>query len=1194
MANTDVGLRFIVLGMREARQSIGNITSDMSRLEKQIRTTSLSAMTLGESLTSWGKSLAGVGRSLSLAFTLPAALIGGGLLNAGMQTEEAFAGVVKTVEGLATGFQDVIEQSPVLFAGFQKFMLQLRETQPSIQYDEGMALYIGQLPEAARNAIFASEAFGQLTKEGLEVREGLFKLGETIPLPITELMRIAEVAGQLGVPADQIVAFTEVAAMMGIATNVSADDAATALGRISNIFNVADEDIVEWSIGVSSAIVDVGNKTAATEGEIISIFMRMAAAGNIAGMTEAELIGIAATMQEIGIKSERGGTAFTRIIEEMLLAVANGGPALDAFAETTGLTAEEFTKMFENNPAELFKVFTKGLADNAEALDLEKEKLKLMGLGGIRAFEAVLLLGTADETLAKNITLSNEAFIKRIALEEEFEKKTKTTISKLQFLKNAFTTLGKTIFLLYKDKIDKLIDGFTKLINKLIVAPPFLQKVVVGFTLIMAAIGPLIIMLALFMQSFGIVLTAFSKMVPLATILKGAFSLLTGSLLPLLVITGLLYVAWQKNFLGIQAYARLLYRTFVGSPVLSALKEMITYLGRGDFDKAGERLQYAFDSFLLWLQNNAIPIIKNWALNAGITIANFIGDGLVSVQTAATNLATWVNDTIVVPIVTEISAIDWNKKFEDAKGFAQSIIDSTKDKVADVVDWADKTLVQPIITEITAVDWSGHFESAKGFAQSILDSTIDKVADATTWVKTTIVEAIKTALQAISWATEFAVDTTTNIADSIITGFPAAIDAAAYWVENSVVTPIITAIQNIDWAKHIPQIKAAISKLLFFLFSPIVLLPIAYPGITNWILSSVVLPITRYLKDIPWSDYIDATTVLDTLFGTIFGGIKVEGEDLGLVPFIEDYFVTPLLTGIKNINWANFAGLIIDAAEIAKSLLGVVFDFAVALGPFVQENILLPFATLISAPETWTTVGETLGKVAGIVLKLLGFTILYIADFAANDIILPLGQAIVDAIKNPEYVKNLISTGVDIALKIGEGMIMAIPNIVAGFIQGLMVEMGFAEKYMGPQDVEFTPINLDQEIWYKRYNALILAGMTPDEARIEAGPQPHAKGGPVLGGSPYIVGEQGMELFVPSQSGTIIPNTLTRKLLQTISSPGTLSDQIIRMMTSGTLQGYTQNKSNIYNPIFNASPSQEMQRANRSMYSDWITSSQRG
>jgi hypothetical protein len=37
-------------------------------------------------------------------------------------------------------------------------------------------------------------------------------------------------------------------------------------------------------------------------------------------------------------------------------------------------------------------------------------------------------------------------------------------------------------------------------------------------------------------------------------------------------------------------------------------------------------------------------------------------------------------------------------------------------------------------------------------------------------------------------------------------------------------------------------------------------------------------------------------------------------------------------------------------------------------------------------------------------------------------------------------------------------------------------------------------------------------------------PKPRANGGPVTGGSPYIVGERGPELFVPGRSGSIVPN----------------------------------------------------------------------
>jgi hypothetical protein len=42
--------------------------------------------------------------------------------------------------------------------------------------------------------------------------------------------------------------------------------------------------------------------------------------------------------------------------------------------------------------------------------------------------------------------------------------------------------------------------------------------------------------------------------------------------------------------------------------------------------------------------------------------------------------------------------------------------------------------------------------------------------------------------------------------------------------------------------------------------------------------------------------------------------------------------------------------------------------------------------------------------------------------------------------------------------------------------------------------------------------------------RIQTGYTNRANGGPVMGGSSYMVGERGPELFVPRQSGTIVPN----------------------------------------------------------------------
>jgi hypothetical protein len=66
-----------------------------------------------------------------------------------------------------------------------------------------------------------------------------------------------------------------------------------------------------------------------------------------------------------------------------------------------------------------------------------------------------------------------------------------------------------------------------------------------------------------------------------------------------------------------------------------------------------------------------------------------------------------------------------------------------------------------------------------------------------------------------------------------------------------------------------------------------------------------------------------------------------------------------------------------------------------------------------------------------------------------------------------------------------------------------------------------------------------------------------ASGGPVSSGSPYVVGEQGPELFVPTSSGRIVPNggggasiVINNPVLLDDSMVDRLSEQIARVLRS--------------------------------------------
>jgi len=182
------------------------------------------------------------GRALTLGLTLPIVGLGTALIKSGIDFEDAFAGVAKTVEGVSVGFEQIVGFMPeyqAQWAAFQENVNKLGGPGQFLSAREAFDAFVATLTDADKAAIFANEHFGQLTEEGLRIRNAFREMALEIPISAAELSKVGQVAGELGVPADTIVEFTRVAALMGVATNLSADQAAEAFGRFGNIFNVS-------------------------------------------------------------------------------------------------------------------------------------------------------------------------------------------------------------------------------------------------------------------------------------------------------------------------------------------------------------------------------------------------------------------------------------------------------------------------------------------------------------------------------------------------------------------------------------------------------------------------------------------------------------------------------------------------------------------------------------------------------------------------------------------------------------------------------------------------------------------------------------------------------------------------------------------------------------------------------------------
>lgn len=125
---------------------------------------------------------------------------------------------------------------------------------------------------------------------------GIRNMSKEMPASATSIAEVAEAAGQLGIQNENILSFSETMINMGVATNLSADEAATALARFANIMGMNQSQFEN----LGSSIVELGNNFATTESEITQMGLRLAGVGKQIGLSEADVMGLAAAMSTVG------------------------------------------------------------------------------------------------------------------------------------------------------------------------------------------------------------------------------------------------------------------------------------------------------------------------------------------------------------------------------------------------------------------------------------------------------------------------------------------------------------------------------------------------------------------------------------------------------------------------------------------------------------------------------------------------------------------------------------------------------------------------------------------------------------------------------------------------------------------------------------------------------------------------------
>lgn len=335
----------------------------------------------GDKIKTFGDNVSSLGGKLTTGLTLPLVASVGMVTKAAVDYESAFAGVKKTVDETAT-----------------------------VSYKN--------------------------------LSDGIRQMAKELPASAVEIANVAEVAGQLGIKAEDILTFSRTMIDMGESTNLSAEEAATAIAKIANILGLTSDEYGRFG----ASVVDLGNNFATTERDIVEMTNRLTAGGKLAGLTAPDILGLATAMSSVGIEAEAGGTAMTQTLTAIGNAVSLTGKGaaddLNLIAKTAGMTSEEFQQAWKEKPVVALQSFIRGLKDAQEKGVNMNAILAQLGMTGIRQSNMLKSLALASDKMGDAVDRSNKAWKENTALTNEANKRYETTESQLKMFKNQITDLA--------------------------------------------------------------------------------------------------------------------------------------------------------------------------------------------------------------------------------------------------------------------------------------------------------------------------------------------------------------------------------------------------------------------------------------------------------------------------------------------------------------------------------------------------------------------------------------------------------------------------------------------------------------------------------------------------------------------------------------------------------------------------------
>lgn len=263
-------------------------------------------------------------------------------------------------------------------------------------------------------------------EEFAKMSNDLQQLSLRIPMTAKELGEIYAAGGQGGIAKEDLLDFTETAAKMGVAFDVSAQQAGDWMAKWRAALGLNQKQVT----ALADQINYLSNNSAANAAQISSIISEVGALGKVSGFTGGQIAALGATMVGAGIKQDVAATG----IKNFMAALSAGFSATNAQREVLAMLEIEPEKMAQ----ELLKDPEQVMLHVLERIASVREDLRpaiLAEIFGGESKGAIAPLLASLDTLKRNLDMTKSGYTG--SMEKEFEAMADTATNSFTLMANS-------------------------------------------------------------------------------------------------------------------------------------------------------------------------------------------------------------------------------------------------------------------------------------------------------------------------------------------------------------------------------------------------------------------------------------------------------------------------------------------------------------------------------------------------------------------------------------------------------------------------------------------------------------------------------------------------------------------------------------------------------------------------------------